>query len=89
MCLLYSPQGMERVFYQLSAIVDAGIGVIIAPLISLLEAQQAELQRLGIPAEALKSRTTKSVAPQIYADILSVNERVPDSSNQQKTWQES
>lgn len=62
--------GGKSLIYQLAAIVDAGLTLVITPLISLSQDQQAHLRRLGIRAEALDSTTPKNVQKNLYDEIL-------------------
>lgn len=70
----------KSLIYQLAAVVDGGLTLVITPLISLSQDQQKELRSLGIRAEALDSTTPKEVSKMIYNEILPIGGRVTGSN---------
>lgn len=74
----------KSLIYQLAAVVDAGLTVVIAPLISLSQDQQLELRKLGITAVALDSTTPSEVSSMIFREILPHSGRIPNSNDPRK-----
>lgn len=74
----------KSLIYQLAAVVDAGLTVVIAPLISLSQDQQLELSKLGITAVALDSTTPSEVSSRIFREILPHSGRIPNSNDPRK-----
>lgn len=74
----------KSLIYQLAAVVDAGLTVVIAPLISLSKDQQLELSKLGITAVALDSTTPSEVSSRIFREILPHSGRIPNSNDPRK-----
>lgn len=60
----------KSLIYQLAAVVDRGVTVVVTPLISLSVDQKRALRRLRIRAESLDSTTEKSALATIYDYIL-------------------
>lgn len=52
--------------YQLPALVENGLTVVISPLLSLIEDQIRALRKLGVEAEALNSSSGKDVKKKVY-----------------------
>lgn len=74
----------KSLIYQLAAVVDAGLSVVITPLISLSQDQQTSLAKLGIQAEALDSTTPKEVVSRIFRDVLPAGGRIGSSAYPRK-----
>lgn len=74
----------KSLIYQLAAVVDAGLTVVITPLISLSQDQQSSLAKLGIQAEALDSTTPKLVVSRIFREVLPTGGYIGSSARPRK-----
>lgn len=74
----------KSLIYQLAAVVDRGLTLVVAPLISLSMDQRTSLRSLGISAESLDSMTAKAVVKRIYDIVLPRNGKVRDSARPRK-----
>lgn len=57
--------------FQLPAIVDLGITIVISPLLALMDNQVATLQRAGVEVATLNSQTSRSAKDRILLDLQS------------------
>jgi ATP-dependent DNA helicase RecQ len=55
--------------YQLPALLDEGLTLVISPLIALMRDQVGQMQALGLPAATLNSQTGEAEARDIWAQI--------------------
>lgn len=63
----------KSLLYQLAAVVDRGLTLVVTPLISLSVDQRRALRELCIYAECLDSMSSKSIVKHIFNDILPRN----------------
>ncbi len=69
-CLVLMPTGGGKsLCYQIPALIRAGTGVVVSPLIALMHDQVAALQQLGIRAASLNSTLELSEARRIEAQL--------------------
>jgi ATP-dependent DNA helicase RecQ len=61
--------GGKSLCYQIPALVRAGIGLVVSPLIALMEDQVAALRQAGVKAAALNSRLWGSEKDLLWRDI--------------------
>jgi len=61
--------GGKSLCYQVPALCRSGVGVVVSPLIALMEDQVAALRQQGVAAAALHSDLTESEARGIYRDL--------------------
>ncbi|MCU7812303.1 MAG: DNA helicase RecQ, partial [Candidatus Thiodiazotropha sp. (ex Notomyrtea botanica)] len=62
--------GGKSLCYQIPAMVRAGTGIIISPLIALMQDQVSALQQLGIRAACLNSALTQESAREVESQLL-------------------
>ena len=74
----------KSLIYQLAAVVDRGLTVVVTPLISLSQDQRAALKRLNIQAESLDSTTSKQDMQRIYKTVLPAGGKIPGSVQPRK-----
>lgn len=74
----------KSLIYQLAAVVDRGLTLVVTPLIALSLDQQNALKSLNIVAEKLDSTTSKTRVKQIYETILPRNGRIGYSTQPRK-----
>ncbi|WP_298353255.1 DNA helicase RecQ [Rhodoblastus sp.] len=55
--------------YQLPALLDDGLTLVVSPLIALMRDQVGQMRALGVPAATLNSMTGEAEAGQIWRDI--------------------
>lgn len=65
--------GGKSLCYQIPAIVRQGCGVVISPLIALMQDQVSAMQLLGVRAAFLNSTLSAATAAQIEGDLLAGN----------------
>lgn len=70
----------KSLLYQLAAVVDRGLTLVVTPLISLSVDQRRALRELCIYAECLDSMSPKSIVKHIFTDVLPKNGAVRNSS---------
>lgn len=74
----------KSLIYQLAALVDGGLTLVITPLISLSLDQRRALRALQIRAESLDSTTSKNVSKRIFRDFLPKNGLIGNSKQPRK-----
>lgn len=74
----------KSLLYQLAAVVDRGLTLVITPLIALSVDQQNALKALNIRAEILDSTTPKSHVKKIYETLLPKKGKVNHSAQPRK-----
>lgn len=73
-CMVIMPTGGGKsLCFQLPALIDSGITLVVSPLISLVEDQLWILRSLKINAETLNSSTNKEDVKRIHADMINPN----------------
>src|ERR1700757_2225511 len=61
--------GGKSLCYQIPAMVRAGIGLVVSPLIALMEDQVAALRQAGVKASALNSQLWSTEKDLLWRDI--------------------
>lgn len=74
----------KSLIYQLAAIVDGGVTLVVTPLISLSVDQRAGLHRRGITAVSLDSYASKTGKRDIFRDVLPAGGRMKGSVHPRK-----
>lgn len=77
----------KSLIYQLAAVVDRGLTLVVTPLISLSLDQQRALRALNIAAESLDSTTNKGAVNRIYREILPKKGKIGKSKEPRKKRQ--
>ena len=62
--------GGKSLCYQLPALARSGTGIVVSPLIALMQDQVAALQQLGVKAEFLNSSLSMEAARRVESDLL-------------------
>ena len=62
--------GGKSLCYQIPALCRSGIGIVISPLIALMQDQVAALKQLGVRAEFLNSSLDADTSRQVFARLL-------------------
>lgn len=57
----------KSLIYQLSAVVDGGVTVVVSPLIALMHDQMKSLKKINVPAFCLDSNSRKAESNAVYA----------------------
>lgn len=74
-CIYVAATGSGKsLVFQLPALIDPGITLVVSPLLSLMEDQVTQLEELGIPAIVLNSTTTKEQARRASSAMLDPND---------------
>lgn len=63
--------GGKSLCYQIPALVRSGVGIIVSPLIALMQDQVAALRQYGVKAAALNSSLSRQEAAQVFRDLES------------------
>lgn len=74
----------KSLIYQLAAVVDGGLTLVVTPLISLSTDQLRSLRLRNIHAESLDSTTSKEQVKRIFKNVLSANGDVQGSKQPRK-----
>lgn len=74
----------KSLIYQLAAVVDGGLTLVITPLLSLSMDQRMSLEQLGIRSASIDSVTNRSNIKKIYDEFLPSNGKVPGSRHPRK-----
>lgn len=73
-CLYIAATGSGKsLVFQLPALIDSGITLVVSPLISLMEDQVTQLEEIGVPAVVLNSTTSKEDARRASQAMLDPN----------------
>ncbi|MDP2434664.1 MAG: ATP-dependent DNA helicase RecQ [archaeon] len=78
-CLVIMPTGGGKsLCYQLPALVEEGLTIVVSPLLSLIQDQLMTLRRLNIAAGSLGSSTTEDEARQIFSVLYRMASQTDD-----------
>lgn len=66
----------KSICFQLPAVVDIGITIVISPLLALMNNQLANMQAAGIDVATINSTTTMRVKTEILEDLKSGHPRL-------------
>lgn len=73
-CIYVAATGSGKsLVFQLPALVSTGITLVISPLLSLMEDQVTQMERLGIPAMVLNASTTKKDFNHVASSMIDPN----------------
>uniref|UniRef100_A0A0B7AUF3 ATP-dependent DNA helicase n=1 Tax=Arion vulgaris TaxID=1028688 RepID=A0A0B7AUF3_9EUPU len=73
-CFLIMPTGGGKsLCFQLPALVDKGLTLVVSPLVSLMEDQQIALEQLNIPSAILNASTSKENLKHVQDDMVKPN----------------
>ena len=73
-CIYVAATGSGKsLVFQLPALIDPGITLVVSPLLSLMEDQVTQLEELGIPAVVMNSSTTREDARRASLAMLDPN----------------
>ncbi len=70
----------KSLLYQLTAVVDRGLTVVVSPLVALIYDQRSALFRLGISAHCLEANTSKDEVNSVFSEVLPTGRKSGDAS---------